>query len=197
MRDWVSSVEDTHYLLGTVTGPAPFPEMVRHFHEVIGTEAREQVLARAGRLPDAVAACVGGGSNAIGLFSAFIADPGVRLRGYEAGGLGIDSGKHAARFSGGRPGVLHGARTYVLQDEFGQTAEPLGLRGPGLSRASGPSTPTCTTSDAAAYRAGRGRRGHGGVRPAVAAPRASSRRSRAPTRSPARCGWAASSARTR
>jgi tryptophan synthase beta chain len=121
MRDWVASVDDTHYVLGTVTGPAPFPEMVRHFHEVIGREARAQVLERTGRLPDAVAACVGGGSHAMGLFSGFLADDSVRLFGYEAGGLGVDSGRHAARFSGGRPGVLHGARTYVLQDEWGQT----------------------------------------------------------------------------
>ena len=120
-RDWVANVEHTHYLLGTVTGPAPFPEIVRHFHQVIGAEAREQILAAVGRLPDAVAACVGGGSNAMGIFSAFLDDPGVRLHGYEAGGMGISSGKHAARFSGGRPGVLHGARTYVLQDAQGQT----------------------------------------------------------------------------
>ncbi|MDP4013399.1 MAG: tryptophan synthase subunit beta [Candidatus Nanopelagicales bacterium] len=121
MRDWVTSVEHTHYLLGTVTGPAPFPEMVRHFQSVIGVEARRQVLERTGRLPDALAACVGGGSNAIGLFSAFLADPGVALFGFEAGGKGVDSGRHSARFSGGSPGVLHGTRTYILQDEFGQT----------------------------------------------------------------------------
>jgi tryptophan synthase beta chain len=120
MRDWVASVDDTHYILGTVTGPAPFPEMVRHFHEVIGREARAQMLELTGRLPDAAVACVGGGSNAMGLFSGFL-DDDVRLVGYEAGGLGVASGKHAARFSGGRPGVLHGARTYVLQDEHGQT----------------------------------------------------------------------------
>jgi tryptophan synthase beta chain len=120
MRDWVSSVDNTHYILGTVTGPSPFPEMVRHFHEVIGREARAQVLELTGRLPDAAVACVGGGSNAMGLFSGFL-DDDVRLVGYEAGGLGVDTGKHAARFSGGRPGVLHGARTYVLQDEQGQT----------------------------------------------------------------------------
>ena len=120
-RDWVSNVEHTHYLLGTVTGPAPFPEIVRHFHQVIGVETREQILTAVGRLPDAVAACVGGGSNAMGIFSAFLDDAGVKLHGYEAGGMGIASGKHAARFSGGRPGVLHGARTYVLQDAQGQT----------------------------------------------------------------------------
>ena len=123
MRDWVASVEDTHYVLGTVTGPHPFPTMVRRFHEVIGTEAREQVLAVAGRLPDVAVACVGGGSNAIGLFSGFLDDPSVELVGCEAGGEGIESGCHAARFAAGRPGVLHGAATYVLQDEGGQTLE--------------------------------------------------------------------------
>lgn len=123
MRDWVASVEDTHYVLGTVTGPHPFPTMVRRFHEVIGTEAREQVLAVAGRLPDVAVACVGGGSNAIGLFSGFLDDPSVELVGCEAGGEGIESGRHAARFATGRPGVLHGAATYVLQDEGGQTLE--------------------------------------------------------------------------
>ena len=123
MRDWVSSVEYTHYCLGTVTGPAPFPEMVRYFHSVIGREAREQILAVEGRLPDAVAACVGGGSNAMGLFSGFIDDASVQLRGYEAGGEGIETGKHAARFAQGSPGVLHGARTYVMQDQWGQTIE--------------------------------------------------------------------------
>jgi tryptophan synthase beta chain len=121
MRDWVTTVERTHYLLGTVTGPSPFPHIVRHFHSVIGTETRQQVLDLTGRLPDAVVACVGGGSNAIGIFSAFLDDPSVQLRGYEAGGEGIDTGRHAARFAMGAPGVLHGARTYVMQDEWGQT----------------------------------------------------------------------------
>ncbi len=121
MRDWVTSVDRTHYILGTVTGPAPFPEIVKEFHRVIGSEARVQVLERVGRLPDAVAACVGGGSNAMGIFSAFIDDPQVQLRGYEAGGDGVETGRHAARFSGGSPGVLHGARTYVMQDQWGQT----------------------------------------------------------------------------
>ena len=121
MRDWVTTVDRTHYVLGTVTGPAPFPTMVRHFHEVIGREARAQVLAAEGRLPDAVVACVGGGSNAIGLFSGFIDDSGVQLRGYEAGGEGVETGRHASRFGAGSPGVLHGARTYVMQDEWGQT----------------------------------------------------------------------------
>ena len=121
MRDWVTTVDETHYILGTVTGPSPFPEMVREFQSVIGREAREQVMASVGRLPDAVAACVGGGSNAMGIFSAFVDDPGVRLWGFEAGGEGVETGRHAARFAGGSPGVLHGARTYVMQDAWGQT----------------------------------------------------------------------------
>ena len=121
MRDWVSTVDDTHYVLGTVTGPSPFPEMVRTFQSVIGREARSQVLEAAGRLPDIVAACVGGGSNAMGLFSGFIDDADVELWGFEAGGEGVSTGRHAARFAGGSPGVLHGARTYVMQDEWGQT----------------------------------------------------------------------------
>ncbi|GAB2478065.1 tryptophan synthase subunit beta [Promicromonospora xylanilytica] len=121
LRDWVANVETTHYLLGTVTGPHPFPEMVRQFHRIIGEEAREQMLERAGRLPDVVAACVGGGSNALGIFNAFLDDEGVDLCGFEAGGEGVDSGRHAARFSGGALGVLHGARSYLLQDDDGQT----------------------------------------------------------------------------
>lgn len=121
LRDWVANVETTHYLLGTVTGPHPFPEMVRDFHKIIGEEAKSQLLEEIGRLPDAVAACVGGGSNAMGIFNAFLDDPGVRLFGFEAGGAGISSGRHAARFSGGEPGVLHGAKSYLLQDEDGQT----------------------------------------------------------------------------
>ena len=127
MRDWVASVDETHYVLGTVTGPAPFPEMVRYFHSVIGIEAREQILAVEGRLPDAVVACVGGGSNAMGLFSGFMEDTQVILRGYEAGGDGVETGRHSARFSGGTPGVLHGARTYVMQDQWGKTAPSLSI----------------------------------------------------------------------
>jgi tryptophan synthase beta chain len=123
MRDWVTNVETTNYIFGTVAGPHPFPLMVREFQRIIGDEARAQVLDRVGRLPDAVAACVGGGSNAIGIFSAFIADESVRLIGLEAGGDGIESGRHAASISGGTPGVLHGARSYLLQDENGQTIE--------------------------------------------------------------------------
>jgi len=123
MRDWVANVETTHYLLGTVAGPAPFPEMVRDFHRIIGDEAREQMLDRFGRLPDAVVACVGGGSNAIGIFTAFVSDENVRLVGLEAGGDGVETGRHAATISGGAVGVLHGTRSYVLQDEDGQTIE--------------------------------------------------------------------------
>ncbi len=123
MRDWFTNVETTHYLLGTVAGPHPFPTMVRDFHRIIGVEARAQVLELAGRLPDAVLACVGGGSNAIGIFHPFIDDGSVRLIGLEAGGSGVESGKHAATIVGGTPGVLHGTRSYVLQDENGQTVE--------------------------------------------------------------------------
>jgi tryptophan synthase beta chain len=123
LRDWVSSVDRTHYLLGTVAGPHPFPTMVRDFHRIVGMEAREQVLERIGRLPDAVAACVGGGSNAIGIFHAFLDDPGVRLVGYEPGGDGVETGRHGATLSEGSPGALHGAMSYLLQDEDGQTSE--------------------------------------------------------------------------
>jgi tryptophan synthase beta chain len=121
MRDWVTNVGHTHYILGTVTGPHPFPAMVRDLQRVIGDEARAQVLELVGRVPDAVLACVGGGSNAMGIFTAFLDDPDVRLYGFEAGGEGIATGRHASRMSGGSPGVLHGTRTYVLQDEMGQT----------------------------------------------------------------------------
>ncbi|NDF42009.1 MAG: tryptophan synthase subunit beta [Actinobacteria bacterium] len=123
MRDWVTNVATTHYLLGTVAGPHPFPTMVRDFHRIIGVEARAQVLELTGRLPDAVLACVGGGSNAIGIFHPFIDDLSVRLIGLEAGGRGVSTGEHAATIVGGTPGVLHGARTFVLQDESGQTVE--------------------------------------------------------------------------
>lgn len=123
MRDWVTNVETTHYLLGTVAGPHPFPEMVRDFHKIIGEESREQVLQLTGKLPDAVLACVGGGSNAIGIFHTFINDTSVRLIGLEAGGDGIETGRHASSISGGSVGVLHGTRTYVLQDANGQTVE--------------------------------------------------------------------------
>lgn len=119
-RDWVANVRTAHYLLGSVVGPHPYPAMVRDFQSVIGREAREQVVALLGRLPDYVVACVGGGSNAIGIFHAFLEDPGVKLVGVEAAGLGLESGKHAASLAAGRVGVLHGAKTYVLQDEAGQ-----------------------------------------------------------------------------
>jgi tryptophan synthase beta chain len=123
LRDWVTNVDETHYVLGTVAGPHPFPAMVRDFHRVIGLEAREQVLERCGRLPTAVAACVGGGSNAIGVFHAFLDDPGVRLVGFEPGGDGIQTGRHGATLTEGSPGALHGAMSYLLQDDDGQTVE--------------------------------------------------------------------------
>jgi tryptophan synthase beta chain len=126
IRDWVTNVRDTHYLLGSALGPHPYPTMVRDFQSVIGREAREQILLQAGRLPHICIACVGGGSNSIGLFHAFLEDPDVQLVGVEAGGEGIASGHHAARFSDprlGRPGVLHGTYTYLLQDQDGQVAE--------------------------------------------------------------------------
>ena len=122
-RDWVSTVETTNYVFGTVAGPHPFPLIVRELQRVIGDEARAQVLESIGRLPDAVLACVGGGSNAIGIFTAFVPDAAVRLIGLEAGGEGVDTGRHAATISAGSPGVLHGARSYLLQDENGQTRE--------------------------------------------------------------------------
>jgi len=123
MRDWVTNVETTNYLFGTVAGPHPFPTMVRDFQKIIGGEARAQVLELTGKLPDAVLACVGGGSNAIGIFYDFIKDKDVRLIGLEAGGDGVETGRHAATITGGTPGVLHGARSYLLQDENGQTVE--------------------------------------------------------------------------
>ncbi|RXZ51451.1 tryptophan synthase subunit beta [Agromyces binzhouensis] len=123
MRDWVTNVETTNYIFGTVAGPHPFPEMVRDFQKIIGEEARQQVLDLTGALPTAVAACVGGGSNAIGIFHAFLDDADVALFGFEAGGEGVETPRHAATISKGRPGVLHGARSYLLQDDDGQTIE--------------------------------------------------------------------------
>lgn len=121
MRDWVTNVKTTHYLLGTVAGPHPFPIMVRDFHQVIGIETKEQVLDQTGRLPDAVVACVGGGSNAMGIFYPFINDFQVQLHGFEAAGDGVETGRHAATLTGGAVGILHGTRSYVLQDKDGQT----------------------------------------------------------------------------
>ncbi len=136
MRDWVANVADTYYLIGTVAGPHPYPAMVRDFQSVIGTEARAQIQAAEGRLPDAVVAAIGGGSNAMGLFHPFLDDPDVRLIGVEAAGRGLDSGAHAASLSRGRPGVLHGNRTYLLQDADGQITEAhsisAGLDYPGI-----------------------------------------------------------------
>jgi len=120
MRDWTTNVRTTHYLLGSVLGAHPYPMMIRDFQSIIGRETRRQILAAEGRLPHWLVACVGGGSNSLGLFYPFLKDPNVRMVGVEAGGLGLTSGKHAARFSGGQPGVLHGTMTYLLQDEHGQ-----------------------------------------------------------------------------
>jgi tryptophan synthase beta chain len=152
-RDWVTTVETTHYCIGSVMGPHPYPVMVRDFQRVIGVEARAQVLAAAGRLPDAVIACVGGGSNAIGVFHAFIPDDGVALIGCEAGGDGLASGRHAATVVGGSPGVIHGMRTYLLQDGDGQTQEThsvsAGLDYPGV----GPEHAWLHDTGRASYRA--------------------------------------------
>jgi tryptophan synthase beta chain len=136
LRDWVTNVEDTYYIIGTAAGPHPYPAMVRDFQSVIGREAREQILQAEGRLPDALVAAIGGGSNAIGLFHPFIGDEGVRLIGVEAAGHGLDTPEHAASLSGGRPGVLHGNKTYLLQDDDGQIVEghsiSAGLDYPGI-----------------------------------------------------------------
>jgi tryptophan synthase beta chain len=152
-RDWVASVETTHYCIGSVMGPHPFPVMVRDFQRIIGVEARQQVISATGRLPDAVVACVGGGSNAIGVFHAFIPDQGVRLIGCEAGGDGLATGRHAATLAGGSAGVIHGMRTYLLQDADGQTLDThsisAGLDYPGV----GPEHSWLAETGRASYRA--------------------------------------------
>ena len=136
LRDWVATVEETFYIIGTVAGPHPYPAMVRDFQSIIGRETREQIMAAEGRLPDTLVACIGGGSNAMGLFHPFLDEPAVAIRGVEAAGLGLDTDKHAASLTGGRPGVLHGNRTYLLQDEDGQIQEAhsisAGLDYPGI-----------------------------------------------------------------
>src|SRR5580700_4283482 len=151
-RDWVTTVDSTHYCIGSVMGPHPFPMMVRDFQRVIGIEARQQLLEATGRLPDAVIACVGGGSNAIGVFHAFIPDPSVALIGCEAGGEGLATGRHAATVAGGSPGVIHGMRTFLLQDSDGQTLEThsisAGLDYPGV----GPEHSWLHDTGRAAYR---------------------------------------------
>ncbi len=151
MRDWVSNVDDTFYILGSVTGPHPYPQMVRDFQSIIGHEAREQILKQKGRLPDALVACVGGGSNAIGLFHPFLDDKDVKMYGVEAGGSGIASGKHASALSGGKPGVFHGARSYCIVDDAGQVQEAhsisAGLDYPGV----GPEHAYLKETDRASY----------------------------------------------
>jgi tryptophan synthase beta chain len=159
IRDWVTNVESTHYIIGSVVGPDPFPRMVRDFQAVIGREARAQMLERTGRLPEAVVACVGGGSNAMGIFHAFVADSDVALVGVEAGGEGLDSGRHSASLAAGVPGVLHGALSYLLQDADGQVAPAhsvsAGLDYPGVGpehsflKDSGRATYTSVTDDEA------------------------------------------------
>ena len=152
LRDWVANVDSTHYLLGTAAGPHPFPSLVRDFTRGIGDEARAQCLALTGALPDAALACVGGGSNAIGLFTAFVPDGSVRLYGFEAGGDGVETGRHAATITAGQVGVLHGTRSYLLQDEDGQTVEShsisAGLDYPGV----GPEHAWLSESGRATYR---------------------------------------------
>jgi tryptophan synthase beta chain len=136
LRDWVTNVEDTYYIIGTVAGPHPYPELVRDFQSVIGREARAQMQEAEGRLPDSLVACIGGGSNAMGLFHEFLDEPSVAIYGVEAAGHGIESGQHAASLTAGRPGVLHGNRTYLLQDADGQITEAhsisAGLDYPGI-----------------------------------------------------------------
>jgi tryptophan synthase beta chain len=136
LRDWVATCETTFYCIGTVAGPHPYPAMVRDFQCVIGNEVRKQIMEMEGRLPDTLVACIGGGSNAMGLFHPFLDDNGVRLIGVEAGGKGVETGEHAASLTGGRPGVLHGNRTYLLQDKEGQITEAhsisAGLDYPGI-----------------------------------------------------------------
>ena len=136
LRDWVTNVKDTFYVIGTVAGPHPYPAMVRDFQSIIGREARAQIKERLGRLPDACVACIGGGSNAMGLFHPFIEDDEVRLIGVEAAGLGVETGKHAASLNGGQPGILHGNKTYLLQDDDGQIIDAhsisAGLDYPGI-----------------------------------------------------------------
>jgi tryptophan synthase beta chain len=136
LRDWVTNVDSTFYCIGTVAGPHPYPMMVRDFQSIIGRETREQMLAAEGRLPDSLVACIGGGSNAIGLFHPFLDESAVEIYGVEAAGHGLDSGQHAASLAGGRPGVLHGNRTYLLMNEDGQISEAhsisAGLDYPGI-----------------------------------------------------------------
>ena len=167
LRDWVANVGNTHYLLGTAAGAHPFPAMVRYFHEVIGEEARAQILEQAGRLPDAVCACIGGGSNAIGIFHGFLDDPSVKIYGFEAGGDGVETGRHAATITLGKPGVLHGARSYLMQDDDGQTIEShsisAGLDYPGV----GPEHSYLADIGTGQLRAHHGQRSHGGLPPPV------------------------------
>ena len=185
LRDWVSNVDDTFYIIGTVAGPHPYPAMVRDFQSVIGRETREQCLAKLGRLPDSVVACVGGGSNAMGIFHPFLADTSVKLIGVEAGGDGVETGRHSAPLSAGIPGVLHGNRTYLMQDEDGQIIEThsisAGLDYPGVGpehawlKDSGRASYVAVTDDEAPARLSRADP-HGGHHPGAGIePRAGAR----------------------
>ena len=196
LRDWVSTVDHTAYLFGTAAGPHPFPSMVRDFTRGIGDEARAQCLELTGRLPDAIAACVGGGSNAIGLFTAFLGDADVRIYGFEPGGDGVETGRHAATIHAGDSGVLHGARTFVLQDEDGQTIEShsisAGLDYPGV----GPAARAPRQERPRRLPAGHGRAGHGRAR-AAGQHRGDHLRDRVRARAGRRAStWPASSGRT-
>jgi tryptophan synthase beta chain len=150
IRDWVTNVRTTHYVIGTAAGPAPYPEIVAELQSVIGAEAREQMLAEEGRLPASVVACVGGGSNAIGIFRAFLGDADVALHGVEAGGEGVETGRHGASLSHGAPGVLHGTYSYLLQSAEGQVTEPHSISAGLDYPASAPSTASCATRVASA-----------------------------------------------
>ena len=189
MRDWVTNVADTYYLLGSVLGPHPYPLMVREFQSVIGREARAQMLEHAGRLPDAIVACVGGGSNAMGIFDAFIDDRDVRLIGVEAGGERHRAGRHAARFAGGSAGVLQGTRTFVLQDEDGNIELTHSISaGPRLRRGRPRARVAARRSAAPSTRMRPTTRRSTAFQTLGAAGRASCRRSSRRTRSPTRCG---------
>ena len=195
MRDWVTNVEDTYYMIGTAAGPHPYPAMVRHFQSVIGIEIRQQILEAEGRLPDALVACVGGGSNAIGTFHPFLADEGVKIFGVEASGHGLETDKHAASLTGGKPGVLHGNKTYLLQDDDGQILDAhsisAGLDYPGI----GPEHSWLHDVGRAKYLTCTEPRR---LKPSPSAPgwRASFRPSKARTPSPSCPRWRRTSART-
>ena len=185
LRDWVTNVSDTFYCIGTVAGPHPYPAMVRDFQSIIGRETREQMQAAEGRLPDSLIACIGGGSNAMGLFHPFLDERTIEIYGVEAAGHGLESGKHAASIAGGRPGVLHGNRTYLLMDDDGQIEEAhsisAGLDYPGI----GPEHAWLNDMGRVKFLSATDDEARGGVPACAASSKASSRRSSRRTRSPA------------